>query len=1322
MGKHLMLLYILLWTGIAFPATAKQFYFKTYQVSDGLSHNSVGCILQDSYGFIWFGTSDGLNRFDGRNFKVYKNVLKDKFSLGNNSVQALCEDANRNLWIGTSQGIFRFDYTKELFLPFEKKTPFDVSISCEIRKIIQSKNGKIWIATLGQGFFIYDPAKDILTQNSSYTPFVWDISEDAAGHIYVSSLQEGLLCFDPNERLIEQYTSFINTGRDGNSKINCIQSIGDKTWFGVGNNRLCCLDIKTGEIKSFDKEGFNIGAICCISGYSEQELLIGSDKGLYLFDKIHSQFIRPNTLGVSQILSESPVYNILKDKEGGYWISTDMGGVNYLAQQSKNFEYYYPVFISDRVEGKVINAFCEDKNHTVWVGSQDGLRFLDPKTQTVHTFPGLQNDVRSLLADGDQLWIGTFGDGLKIMDLNTKRIRQYQYHQEVPNSICSNDVLSLYKGSEGKVYVGTSWGLTRYNPITDNFTTINNVGSMISVVDMLEDSHGNLWIATYNSGVFSCELRNGHWSYYSHNPEDSTSINNNSVICLFEDRNGTVWFGTNGNGLCFRHPESNRFIDFDPQNTVLPNKIIYSIEEDNAGYFWIATNAGLLRVNPNNQSEWKLFTQEHGLQSNQFNARASLKTGAGRFYFGGINGFNAFYPNEFEQNNYIPPVYIVDLKIHNKRNKNGQEMPLKEKTAIYQTRELTFPFNRNNFTLEFAALSYEDPLRNQFAYRLEGFDDDWVYTKQGHVSYPNLPPGRYIFRVKASNNDGLWNETGAALQITITPPWWQTGWAYTFYFLLIVVAAYGIYKFTNRRTNAKIQRKVEGYNDLKEKEVYRSKIHFFVNLVHEFRTPLSLIRLPLDKLTESLQANEHTSKYLSIVNKNIDYLLGVVNQLVDFQKIESNKVELRRSPQSLHSLMQDIRSQFAGYLELRAIAFELELPEEDKTVPIDKDVITKIIVNLLSNAIKYTNSRIILRLKYAEPDFTISVADDGPGVDDTEKKKIFDAFYQAKEAGQVGGTGIGLAFAKLMAENHQAELSVEDNEWGGATFSLRVPIENENLLQTPSAEPERLDAEITPLESRESPFRSCRILLVEDNVELLELTSEMLSEYFTVLKAPNGRKALDRLLHEPVDLIVSDVMMPEMDGFELCRTVKSDINLSHIPVVLLTAKTTTDAKIEGMEQGADAYIEKPFSMKYLKNQIENLLKLRLAFQKMALTLPVNAESLPTISKKEQEFISKLHAEIDKHISEQNFSIDDLAGTLFMSRSSFYRKIKAVSGISPNDYLRVYRLNKASGLLRESNLQITEIAMRLGFEDASYFARCFRQHLGVSPTEYRQKSK
>ncbi|MDR0507959.1 MAG: helix-turn-helix domain-containing protein [Dysgonamonadaceae bacterium] len=1303
---------------------ARQFYFKTWQVADGLSHSSANCILQDSYGFIWIGTSDGLNRFDGRKFKVYKNNLKDKFSLGNNFVHALCEDANRNLWIGTVQGIFLFDYAKELFLHFGKKTGFDVSVSCEISKIIQSKNGNIWIATLGQGFFIYDPVKDILTQNSYYTPFVWDICENDTGRIYVSSMQEGLLCFDSDGKLIERYATFLNTGGDGNSRINCVRKIKDRIWFGAGNNRLCCLDIKTGEIKSFNKEGFNIGAVRCIADYSEQELLIGTDKGLYLFNVTNSQFIRPNTLGVSFMPGESPVYDILKDREGGYWILTDMGGVNYLAQQSKNFEYYHPVFISDRIEGKVINAFCEDKNHRVWIGSQDGLRFLDPETQTLQSISNMKNDVRCLLADGDRLWIGTFGDGLKIMDLNTKIIRQYHYNREVANSICGNDVLSIYKSSSGKIYVGASWGLSSYNPETDNFTTVNQIGSMISVTGMIEDSRGNLWIATYNSGVLRCEQESGRWSHFSHNTEDINSINSNSVICLFEDCNGEVWFGTNGNGLCRYNPENNDFIDFDPQNAVLPDKIIYAMEQDNAGYFWIATNAGLLRINPKNKLEWKLFTQEHGLQNNQFNARASLKSSAGRFYFGGINGFNAFCPSEFKQNSYIPPVYIVDLKFYDRRNKNIQKTTFMEKTAVYRMRKLTLPFNRNSFRVEFAALSYEDPLRNQFAYCMEGFDSEWIYSEQNSATYTALSPGEYVFYVKASNNDGIWNETGAVIHIVISPPWWLSVWACIFYCISMIAVAYGIYRFISRRTNAKIKRKIEEYNALKEKEVYRSKIDFFVNLVHEFRTPLSLIRLPVDKLTEILQNDKYLSKYLSIVSKNIDYLLGVVNQLVDFQKVESSKAELRYTPQSLYSLMQDIYSQFAGYLEMRSITFDLELPKEDKTVLIDRDSVTKIIVNLLSNAIKYTHSRITLSMEYSEMDFTISVADDGSGVEDIEKEKIFDAFYQSKETMQTGGTGVGLAFAKSLAKNHRAKLYVKDNKWGGATFSLCIPVEIENInfLQSYPNKQELPDTGNKLPENGEAFFHSCQILLVEDNEELLEMTSEMLGEYFTVLKAPDGQKALECLDCEAVDLIVSDIMMPGIDGFELCRRVKTDLNLSHIPVILLTAKTTMEAKIEGMEHGADAYIEKPFSIKYLKNQIENLLKLRMAFRKIALTMPVNVETMHSISKHDREFICKLHAEIDRHISEESFSVGDLAGILCMSHSSFYRKIKAILGMSPNDYLRVYRLNKAVALLKDSNLQITDIAMRLGFEDASYFSRRFKQYFGTSPTEYRNNSK
>jgi signal transduction histidine kinase/ligand-binding sensor domain-containing protein/DNA-binding response OmpR family regulator len=1324
MKKILIILFVLLWAGNCFPAQVGQFFFKTYQVKDGLSHNSVWCLLQDSSGFIWMGSSDGLNRFDGRNFKIYKNDLNDKQSLGNNSVQALCEDTNRNLWIGTTQGIYLFNYANESFIPFGKTTSFDVTVSCEIRKIIQSKNGRIWIATLGQGFFIYDPVKDELTQNSRYTSFVWDISEDAAGRMYVSSLQEGLLCFDSNGRLVERYSSFFYSGRDANPKINTIQSIDDKIWFSVGTNRLCCLYIKTNEIQLYDKTGFDIGTIRCISGYSEQELLIGTDKGLYLFDIINSQFLRPAILGVSYLLGESPVYAILKDREGGYWISTDLGGVYYLAPQNKHFEYYYPIITSNIVERKVINTFCEDKSHRIWIGSQDGLYYLEPKTQNVYKISELNNDVRSLWANDNELWIGTFGDGLKIMNIDTRHIRHYVHHREIHNTICSNDVFSLYKDSEGKMYVGTSWGLCTYNPITDDFTTIQNVGSMISVVDILEDSEKNLWIAIYNSGVFRCELPNGRWSLYTHNQEDSTSINSNCIISLFEDHNGKVWFGSNGNGLCCWDSEKHCFTDFNMSNVVPPNQIIYSMEEDGNGCFWISTNAGLLRINPNQKFDLEFFTQEHGLQSNQFNARASLRTGNGRLYFGGINGFNAFYPNEFSKNTYLPPVYIVNMEFYDSHDKNSREKRLfKEKDYIHNTKELYSPYNLNNFIIEFTALSYEDPLRNQFAYRLDGFDNQWIYTYENHVSYANLSPGKYIFHVKASNNDGIWNETGVELHIALMPPWWQSFWAYSVYFLIIIALAYVIYKYITRKTNAKIQRRIEEYHAQKEKEVYRSKINFFVNLMHEFRTPLSLIRLPLDKLTESLKTNESASKYLSIVNKNMDYLLNVVNQLVDFHKIESDKIELNQMPQSLQSLLQDIYQQFAGYLELRSVSFQLELPKEDRIVSVDREVISKIIVNLLSNAVKYTHTQVILRLEYAKQNFVISVLDDGKGVPDVEKEKIFDTFYQTPDAKQVGGTGIGLAFARMLAKSHGAELSVGDNEWGGTTFSLRLPINNYVDSLPVNNQSETKHIQTFQITNGEVSFKSCRILLVEDNIELLDMMCEMLNDYFTLLKATNGQIALNMLLREPVDLLVSDVMMPEMDGFELCRKVKSEIRMSHIPVVLLTAKTTMEAKIEGMEQGADVYIEKPFSMKFLKSQIENLLKLRLAFQKRMLSQPVITESLPINSRTEQEFIVKLHTEIDKHLAEEDFSIDDLASTFAMSRSGFYRKIKAIAGVSPGDYLHTYRMNKASGWLLESNLQIAEICSRLGFSDPSYFSRRFKQHFNVSPTEYRKhKSK
>ena len=1312
MKKYYLLLLLL---GLFSNLTlANQFYFKKYQVDAGLSHNTVWCILQDSYGFIWFGTSDGINRFDGKKFKVYRNDIQDKFSLGNNSVQTLFEDNDHNIWVGTNSGIYIYNRSKDLFTHFGKKTDYDVLISSEVKKIIKTSKGQIWIATLGQGVFIYDPESEKLKQTSEHTSFVWDICEDKTHRLYSSSLQEGLICYDQNGKLIESFTSFLDK-KLVNLKINCIYTSEDKIWFSIGTNMLCLLDSKTKQIEYFTGHNQNIGTVRAIVEFSENELLIGSDNGLYLFNKLNNQFLRVDNPMDPRSLSDQSVLAILKDVEGGLWIATYMGGVNYLASQTKVFEYHAPTFNAELSTGKVISQFRETKDMDIWVASQDGLKLLNTKTRKLESYilPGKTKklDIRSLLLDGSNLWIGTYSEGLKVLNPEKNTMEEHFHVRESTQTICSNDVLSLGKDKNGTIYIGTTWGLCRYNRNHNNFETLNFVGSMTSVFDILTDNKGYLWIATDNSGVFRFNPSNNQWKHYFHEEENVNSITSNSIITMFEDSNGKIWFGTNGAGLCYYNEETEVFSDFDPQNEILPNKVIYSIEEDNGGDFWISTNAGLLRINPGNPSIRKLFTMEYGLQSNQFNFKASLKSSTGKLYFGGINGFNTFYPNDIKENTYIPPVYIVDIRLYNTDENNNKRL-LNLSEPVYFAKKVTLPFDNNSIVLEFGALSYEEPDRNKYRYILEGFDKNWVNSENSNVaSYTNLPPGEYLFRVRGSNNDSKWNESGTSIKVVILPPWWRSTLAYIFYFACVLIVAFFIYKYLANRSRRKFRLQLEDYRAGKEKEVYISKIRFFINLVHEIRTPLSLINLPLEKLAEiHSDDTSKTTKYLTIINKNVSYLLHVVNQLLDFQKIENNEVRLSLKRQSINRLLLDnIYPLFEDAATLKNINLYFILPDDDVIAPIDKDKISKIIINILGNALKYAKTRIELRLEYFDNYFNIRIDDDGPGISDLEKEKVFEAFYQSNE--ETPGTGIGLAFSKLLTESHKGTLSLNDNDWGGSSFVLSLPV---NYSEKVQEEPIR-DVLDKP-EPDISTSRKSTILLVEDNVELLDLIEESLQPYFTILKSENGKKALEVLSEENVDLIVSDVMMPEMNGLELSKTVKSDVNYSHIPIILLTAKATTDSKIEGLEYGADVYIEKPFSMKYLHKQIENLLKLKLSIQQVVTNYPFPKSRDMMLSRKDKEFIEKLQSEIEKHMQEPDFSIDSIAGTMFMSRSSFYRKIKSISDMAPNDYLKMVRLNRAAELLMQGE-NIADVCDKVSFSSSSYFAKCFKAKFGVLPKDY-----
>lgn len=1322
----IMLLLLVFWIG---PLSASPYFsFKKYQVEDGLSHNTVWCAIQDSYGFIWLGTSDGLNRYDGRGNKVYRNVLNDKFSLENNFVEALIE-LEGNIWVGTNSGLYIYDRATDRFSYFDKTTQYGVYISSEIKKIIKTQNGLLWIATLGQGFFIYDPKTDVLTQNSVQTSFVWDICQSSdRKKIYISSLQEGLLCFDENGKFLQSYEISLKANAPDSYRVNCIQDIEGEIWIGAGSNLLSRLDQQTDIVENYDASALNFGAIHCLLRYTEQELLVGTDNGLYLFDRAAKTFQRADNPADPRSLSDQTINGMMWDAEGALWVLTNLGGINYMSKQTKRFDYYSPAYLSGIPgAGEVVGPFCESKDNNAWIGTQNGLYFFDAATRelTEYIIAGNKKkyDIRSLLLDGDHLWVGTYAEGIRVINLRTGAVKAYTHSRGIPNTICSNDVLSIYKDRKGEIFVGTSWGLCQYNPATDNFMTITSVGSMISIVDIYEDMYNNLWIATSNSGVFSYNTVNWHWKHYQHEREDSTTITSNSVVTLFEDAKGTMWFGTNGGGLCSFDSKTKTFIDFDPQNTLLPNKVIYSIEQDQTGDLWISSNAGIFKINPITKGNFRQFTINDGLQGNQFMSRSSLKSSDGKLYFGGINGFNVFQPDRFVDNTYIPPVYVTGIRLPYQTDEQEVKKMLQLGKPFYLADKITLSYQNNSFSIRFVALSFEDPARNRYSYILKGVDKEWIMNSENNTaSYTNLPPGEYEFEVRGSNNDHQWNEKTTTLKVVITPPWWRTTLAYIVYVLLLLGWMGWLAWRWNLQVKRKYKRRMEKYQIAKEQEVYKSKIGFFINLVHEIRTPLSLIRLPLEKLLEKEREGKD-AKYLSVIDKNVNYLLGITNELLDFQKMESGSLNLNLKNCDIKELVSDVYNQFTSPAELKEIKLVLTLPDHDLKSMVDRDKLSKILVNLMGNAIKYTRTRIELKLISDDAGYEIQVIDDGPGVPDEQKQKIFEAFYQLPDdkVASTVGTGIGLAYAKSLAEAHQGGLRLEDNAMGGSSFILSLPMKEWEIEKV---------ADIVEIRSEEAKTsdnvtsthqgKKFTVLLVEDNIELLNLTRESLVEWYRVLRAFNGREALEILSRESVDVIVSDVMMPEMDGLELCSKVKSEIDYSHIPVILLTAKTTLESKVEGLECGADVYLEKPFSVKQLHMQIENLLKLRQSFHKLMVSLAGKTVAVSTtefaVSQKDCEFITKIQGVIAEQLADENFSIDILSEQMHMSRSNFYRKIKALSGMSPNDYLKTLRMNKAAELIM-SGTRISEVAAQVGFTSSSYFAKCFKSQYGVLPKEY-----
>lgn len=1309
-------------------------YFIRLGSEAGLAQNTVYCILQDNQGFMWFGTKDGLSRYDGYQFKNYRNDKNDPHSIGNNCIRSLFQDAAGNIWVGTDAGAYIYHPDKDSFEYFDISTTDGISIKKEVNDIKQDRNGVYWFAVDWQGVFSYNPAKkEFLFYKLNTIVNAWCIYIDKENKVWIGTHGGGLNYFDTKKQRFEKvnYSSDEEGSKDEDSIFRIFQDNYNDLLITTANSGVKRLNMVNNKVQPFLPLRNNTSRfIRDIIRKSDSEIWFATGGGICVYDipQKNITFLQHSHLDPYS-LSDNAIYSIYKDREGGIWVGTYFGGINYYPYQYTPFEKYYPIENRNQAYtliGRRIREFQLANDGRIWIGSEDGgLSLYDPQTDTFEHYlpngkPGSisYNNIHGLLIDDNQLWIGTYNHGLDIMDLKTKKvIRHYAKTDEI-NSISDNSIFSIYKDHSGRVWIGTLYGLCYYNPETDNFTRVTSLGN-IFVNDILQTKDGSIWVGSLGSGLYQFNPNSNKWIVFKNDPQNPTSLAHNKVISLFEDSKMTLWITTEGGGLCRYNPDKKNFTSFTTHEG-LPNNVVYKMVEDDHSNLWFTTNQGIVSMNMNDYSI-KQYSKSDGLLSNQFNYKSGIKDANGYIYFGGLDGFVAFNPTSFVPNKYSPPVYIVQFELFNTIVKPGdKDSPLKG--AIEFTKEIELKYNQSTFSFSFAALSYVAPEKNQYAYMLEGFDHDWIHLEKAQkAGYSNIPPGKYTFKVKATNNNGIWSDKIASVEIYIHPPFYKTIWAYILYFIIVIAIITFLFISYRSRIRKKNEHRLEIFENEKSREIYDAKIAFFTNITHEIRTPLSLIKGPLEYIINEKVSSTEKNEYLKVIERNTNRLLDLSNQLLDFRKTEQKGFQLTFTSVDISQLINEIYIRFNTTAIRRNLKFEINLPSNSFYADVDKEALTKILSNLFNNAIKYAKSEISLDLKIESTSFSITVKNDGKKIKEHLQNKIFEPFYQIEDNDPehlLTGTGLGLPLARSLAELHTGNLLYLQSEDEYNYFQLTLPIIQPKSVKLEHGNTDKpLSEEITFSEEQNSTSKYS-LLIVEDDEDLRVFLCNQLKRHYNILKATNGSEALDILKTRQIDVIISDIAMPVMDGLQLCKEIKSNIDYSHIPVILLTAKTNLQSKIEGLDAGADAYVEKPFSMEHILAQLSNLLSNRNKLKEAFIHSPLVKIRSIAPTKADEDFLKDVTEVIHKNISDTQFSVDTLANSLNMSRSSLHRKIKGVSELTPNEFILLVKLKKAAEYIQEG-YRISEVCFIVGFNSPSYFSKVFKKQFGVSPTEWLQ---
>ncbi len=1375
-------LFLGLCCSLSLSAQQDQFRFARLDINRGLSHNYTSCFLKDSRGFIWIGTGSGLNRFDGYSVKIFKSDLRDTTTISNNNINTLFEDPNGRIWVSSTTGtsdVNIFDPVTELFTHKNSAYLRQYGIADgRITDIVKDSQHNFWFIHYEKGLYRYSSRTKTSEQVSYTSPDslnsenrVVFVTEDTSGTIWIIQENGILKKINPATLKVEYSNSFLKSlYRSKESSFKMVADADGDLWIFLSNSNHGVFVFNT-RSNAFQHvhEGasalkLNNNIVRGIAQDNQGFIWIATDHGgLNVVDKkkqtIRYQLHNPSD---DKSLAQNSINALYKDRDGILWVGTFKEGVCYYHESLVRFPLYrhepsnpFSLPYSD------INRFVEDEKGNLWLGTNGGgLIYFNRSNNTYKQFRHDAKNTKSLSSDvivgmiysrDKKLWIGTYFGGLNQFDGN--EFKHYRHNPSDPQSLGDESVWEILEDINGDFWIGTlRSGLDVFDPKRATFRHYRNgdVNSIHTnyVAALMEDSKGNIWVGT-GFGVDVYERETGRFIHYINDPKDPQSLSNNSVLFILEDSRHLVWVATQ-EGLNQYDPATKKFTALREEDGLSHNTIL-TIAEDHEGMLWLGTSNGISNLIISKKEtgggysfSFKNYDESDGLQGKQFNDNAVAKTSKGEIIFGGGNGFTIFKPSEIKTNTIKPRVVLSDFYLFNKSLKTGEKVDDRVllPRSIYSSEAIELRHNQNIFSIEFAALNFIHPEKAQYKYKLENFNTDWLTTDgtSRRATYTNLDPGEYVFKVKAANSDGLWNEEEVSLKITILPPFWKTSTAFVLYFFFVLGVLYVIRRLIQQRERTKFAIERERQEAQRMHDMDLMKIRFFTNISHEFRTPLSLVLTPLEKIIKNTP-NPDQKNQLQLISRNAKRLLNLVNQLLDFRKLEVQEIKFSPSEGDIILFIKETVLSFSDISEKKSIEFTFHTSVDSLETVFDQDKLEKILFNLLSNAFKFTPERgkvsVTVDVVEKAGDVTqwiqIKVTDSGIGIAKEKQEKIFERFFQADLPNSVinQGTGIGLSIAKEFVRAHGGFIDVDSELNQGSTFTVLLPAReivsgttpieqgdtaiSNSSLSSPAVEPH---AGWEPADQSKKPV----LLLVEDNEDFRFYLKDNMKQSYQVMEAHNGAEGLKMAQEYVPDLIVSDVMMPVMDGIEMCKKIRSDHHLSHIPIILLTARMAEEQKMEGFESGADDYITKPFNVEILQSRIKNLLQRRELFQKdFRKQIEVKASDIQ-ITSMDEKLIQKAIRAVEEHIADPDFSVEDLSRELGMSRVYLYKKLVALTGKAPLDFIRTIRLQQAAQLLEKSQLNISEIAYKVGFNNPKYFAKCFKEEYDMLPSAYASWKK